>query len=409
MALESEVQPILSWLQNQQPAMESNLATWAAINSGTHNLNGLYQLIELVLEELAGICEEVHTQNVSPRTMVDAHGDLQEQLIAPGLIGICRASSPHQAILAIHLDTVYPADSLFQRVRVEADQMHGPGVADAKGGVVVLLTALKAFERYVATSGNNLLGWRVVLNCDEEIGSPGSAELFRQYAIGADFGLLFEPSLPNGHLVGVRKGSGNFEIVVRGQSAHAGREFSKGRNAIVAAARLAQTLHDLNGHWPETTINVAKIDGGGPSNVVPDTAVVRFNIRYPTEEVERQFAEELALLIRFPDEGITLALHGGFFAPPKPMTTEQEELLRTVQSCGKTLGLDLAWESTGGVCDGNRLAALGVPNVDTMGVQGGNIHSPQEYMLRDSLVERSQLTFLTLVTMAERFRQADLQ
>lgn len=406
MALESEVQTILSRIQMQRDEMLSQLVKWSAINSGTSNLAGLRQLSELVLDELRTFSDDAHAISVEPQLFVNPHGDLKERSIGDVLLGTCRTGAPRQAILSIHLDTVYPIDSPFQNVKQQGDLLHGPGVADAKGGLVVLLWALKAFEAYVDQTGDITLGWRVILNSDEEIGSPGSREVFSTHSEGADFGLLFEPCLPNGSLVGQRKGSGNFEVVVRGQAAHAGREFEKGRNAIVAAARVVEKLHALNGRWHDTTINVAKIDGGGPTNVVPDTAVVRFNVRYPSVDIEAPLNAALDRIVEETGEGITLIRHGGFFAPPKPMTQEYESLLKVVQANGKTLGLDIAWEPTGGVCDGNRLADFGVPNVDTMGVRGGNIHSSQEYMHCDSLVERTQLTFLTLITLAERFHQA---
>ncbi|WP_158261383.1 MULTISPECIES: hydrolase [Pirellulaceae] len=407
MALESEVQTILSRIESQRDEMLYQLVLWAAINSGTSNLAGLSQLGNLVLDQLRAVSDDVQAVPVVPQLFVDEHGDLKERIIGDVLLGFRRVGAPRQAILSIHLDTVYPANSPFQLVKQEGNILHGPGVADAKGGLVVLLWALKAFEDYVEATGNTKLGWKVILNSDEEIGSPASREVFSNHSDGVDFGLLFEPCLPNGSLVGQRKGSGNFEIVVRGQAAHAGREFFKGRNAIVAAAQVTQKLHALNGRWHDTTINVAKIDGGGPTNVVPDTAVVRFNVRYPSADIEGALNAAINRIIEETQDGITLIRHGGFFAPPKPMTEAYESLLKTVQANGKTLGIDLAWEPTGGVCDGNRLAALGIPNVDTMGVRGGNIHSPQEYMHCDSLVQRTQLTFLTLITLAERFPQAE--
>ena len=128
----------------------------------------------------------------------------------------------------------------------------------------------------------------MIVGADEEVGSPGSAAVFERFAPGASFGLIYEPCLPNGDLVAERGGSGNFAIVVRGKSAHAGREFDRGRNAVVAASEVARQLHALNGRWPKTTINVAKIDGGGPTNVVPDLAIVQFNIRYARAEQETE-------------------------------------------------------------------------------------------------------------------------
>ncbi|WP_158545192.1 hydrolase [Bremerella cremea] len=398
MSLEPDTKSILSWLAKQQDQMVTQLADWAAINTGTANLAGLRQLAELVEAEFTSITDHIDYLAVDPQTEVSSRGEVTERLLAGVLVGRRREKATRQAVLSIHMDTVYPADSPFQTLKLAGNVLHGPGVADAKGGLVVMLYALRALERYVEATGNRQLGWTILLNSDEEIGSLGSRNIFAQYGSDANFGLLFEPCLPSGHLIGQRKGSGNFEIVVRGQAAHAGREFYKGRNAVVAAANVARQLHELNGRWPDTTVNVAKIDGGGPNNVVPDVAVVRFNIRYPSQQHEAELSHDLERIVQDVPEGMVMSLHGGFFAPPKPLNEPYQQLLETVQKCGETIGLDLAWESTGGVCDGNRLAALGVPNVDTMGVQGGNIHSPQEYMLIDSLVPRAQLAFLTLIS-----------
>ena len=187
-----------------------------------------------------------------------------------------RPKAPLRILLNIHLDTVYPPDSSFQAVREEVGTLHGPGVADAKGGLAVMLTALEALER---SPNAERIGWRVLLNPDEEIGSPGSASLLADTARDCQFGLLFEPALPDGALVNRRRGSGNFSIIVRGRAAHVGRDFEAGRSALVAAAKISLQLHSLNQSLPGVTLNVGAIDGGGPANVVPDLAICRINIR----------------------------------------------------------------------------------------------------------------------------------
>jgi glutamate carboxypeptidase len=299
---------------------------------------------------------------------------------------------------------VYGPDSPFQKVtRLDDNTLLGPGVADAKGGLVVLLFALMALERYLLVHTQAELGWDVIINADEEVGSMGSAPIFKEYAVRVQWGLLFEPSLPDGTLISARKGSGNFAIVVQGKSAHAGRDFDEGRNAIVAAARMATALHDLNGRFPAATINVGRIEGGGPTNVVPELGVVRWNVRHEAalDEAELLARFEQIVAAANQQEGIHAKLHGGFTAPPKPLTPGIRSLLDAVAASGRELGLSLAWQASGGVCDGNRLAAYGVPNVDTLGVRGGNIHSDREYVLLDSLPERAKLTALLLMKMAD--------
>src|SRR5690606_18864272 len=121
-----------------------------------------------------------------------------------------------------------------------------------------------------------------LINPDEEIGSIGSAPLLVQGAKRNDFGLTYEPSLPDGTLAGARKGSGNFTTVVHGRAAHAGREPQMGRNAIALLAEYIQALFALNGAMPDITVNPGRIDGGGPVNVVPDLAQCAFNVRVGT-------------------------------------------------------------------------------------------------------------------------------
>jgi glutamate carboxypeptidase len=301
--------------------------------------------------------------------------------------------------LNIHLDTVYPPDSPFQSAREEAGVLRGPGVADAKGGLAVMLTALEALERSPDAEG---IGWRVVLNPDEEIGSPGSVSLLADTARDCQFGLLFEPALPDGALVNRRRGSGNFSIIVRGRAAHVGRDFDAGRNALVAAAKISLQLHSLNQSLAGVTLNIGAIDGGGPTNVVPDLAICRINIRTTEPGDEQTAIQAVRGIVSESDsgDGITAEIQGQFTSPPKIPDDRTIRLLDAIVACGQDLGLSLASRASGGASDGNRLAAAGLPNIDTLGVRGDRIHSPDEFMVIDSLVERAQLVALLLLKIA---------
>lgn len=185
--------------------------------------------------------------------------------------GISNPSASARVLLAIHYDTVFGPEHCFQQcTRLSDTSLRGPGVADAKGGIVVLRYALQALLKYQI---HGEVGWTVVLNPDEELGSPNSSTYLRDLASEFEFGLLFEPALPTGALVSQRKGSGNFTAVVRGRAAHAGRHFEDGRNALAEISRLAAALDALNGLREGTTINIGHITGGGPVNIVPELAV----------------------------------------------------------------------------------------------------------------------------------------
>jgi len=263
-----------------------------------------------------------------------------------------------------------------------------------KGGIAVILAALTAFEASPAAAG---VGYDVLINADEETGSLSSAPLIARLASGKAAALTFEPSArPDGTLAGARAGSGNYSIVIHGRSAHAGRNPEDGRNAIVAAASLVLALTDLAG--PDITVNPAKIEGGSTNNVVPDLAIVRFNIRPRAEGAATRFAAALPQAIARMElqYGVHAHVHGGISRPPKPLTKGAQALFHLVRDCGAALGQTIGWQDTGGVCDGNNIAACGVPVVDTMGVRGGAIHSADEFLIVPSLVERAQLAALVL-------------
>jgi glutamate carboxypeptidase len=312
-----------------------------------------------------------------------------------------RPDAPVQLLFTGHMDTVFGVDHPFQALKwVEPGKvLNGPGVADMKGGIAVMLAALKAVE---ASPLAAQLGYEVIINSDEEVGSLGSAALIAAAARGKRAALTYEPSaLPDGTLAASRPGSGNFSFTVTGRSAHAGRNPEDGRNAVVAAADLALRLK--KGVGPRLSINPAKIDGGSPNNVVPDTAILRVNMRPATldDQARAQSLIDGAVGQVAAEHEVQIHVHGHFARPPKPVTPETEALFGLVQQAGADLGQRIGWQPTGGVCDGNNIAACGVPVIDTMGVRGGSIHSMEEYLIVESLAERAALSALTILRLAE--------
>jgi glutamate carboxypeptidase len=307
--------------------------------------------------------------------------------------------APVQLLFTGHMDTVFSADHAFQDTRwLEDGVLNGPGVADMKGGIAVMLAALKSVER---SPHSDRIGYEVVINSDEEVGSLSSAPLLARAAAGKRAALTYEPAaLPDGTLAGTRPGSGNFAIVVHGRSAHAGRNPEDGRNALLAAADLALRLGALKRDG--LSVNPSRIEGGSPSNVVPDLAVLRVNLRPRTPEIEAQAKQAIDAAINAvaTKHGVRIEVSGGFGRPPKPMTPDAETLFNIVKQAGADLGQSIGWQSSGGVCDGNNIAACGVPVVDTMGVRGGKIHSMEEYLIVDSLAERAALSALTILRLA---------
>lgn len=385
-------------------AMLAQVQAWSAVNTGTANLAGLAEQAGMLAEAFAALPGAVALVDPAPVTAIAADGSAFDKPHGQHLVVRVRPQANRRILLTGHMDTVFPADHPFQRQTwLDGETLNGPGVADMKGGIAVMLHALLAFEASAAASS---LGYDVLINSDEETGSLASAALIAELAAGKLAALTYEPAaLPDGTLAHERGGTGNYSITFSGKSAHAGRNPHEGRNAIVAAADLILRLKALE--TPEITINPAKLEGGAANNVVPDHAVLRFNVRPRTVEAGAAFDHALNHLLVDIQTAHQVATHkhGGVTRPPKKVDARAQQLFDLVRQCGAELGQTIRWQSTGGVCDGNNIAACGVPVVDTMGVRGSAIHSPDEYLIVPSLAERAALSARVI----ERLAQGALQ
>ena len=376
-------------------AMLAQVERWCAINTGTGNLAGLAAQWSLLADAFAALPGHIRKVDPAPVTTIAADGQEIETANGAHFVLSVRPQAPRRYLLTGHMDTVFAPTHPFQSLQwLDAETLGGPGVADMKGGIAVILAALQAFEGSPFSAS---VGYDVMINSDEETGSLSSAPLIAELARGKAAALTYEPSaLPDGTLAGERPGSANYSAVIKGRSAHAGRNPQDGRNAIIAAADMALRLKSLE--RPGLSINPAKIDGGSANNVVPDRAVLRFNVRPRLPELAADLPQTLRNLAQTLEDlhEVSIHLHGGVSRPPKPLTPQAESLFGLVRECGELLGQPILWQASGGVCDGNNIAACGVPVVDTMGVRGGAIHSDQEYLIVPSLAERAALSALVL-------------
>jgi len=381
--------------------MLAQLLEWVSVNSGSRNLAGLERMADLLVDAFARLPGVIRLERPAVVKTIDAAGREVEIEHGRHLHLTVRPTAPVQLLFTGHMDTVYGNDHPFQESRwIDEGILNGPGVADMKGGLAVMLAALKAVESHKSA---DRFGYELVINSDEEVGSPASAALIAQAAQGKQAALTYEPSaLPDGTLAGSRPGSGNFSFIVHGRSAHAGRNPEDGRNALVAAAELALRLSMSK--TPGLSVNPAKIDGGSPNNVVPDLAILHVNMRPRTGDDQEIAARLIAKALdeTAKQHDVQIEALGGFGRPPKPLTEEAEALFNLVKQAGSDLGQSIGWQATGGVCDGNNIAACGVPVVDTMGVRGGKIHSAEEYLIADSLRERAALSSLTILRILAR-------
>jgi glutamate carboxypeptidase len=295
-----------------------------------------------------------------------------------------------RVMLVGHIDTVFPLNTLgTMPLRRESNRLMGPGVEDMKGGLVVMLFAIQAL---LAVRGSLNGSLRVVVNSDEEPGSPTSRDLWPELCSDVDWAFILEPAQPDGSFVLRRKGVGIFHLTVKGRSAHAGAAPEKGASAISVLARKIINLEALADPGVGTTVNIGVIQGGTHPYVVPAEAKAAIDIRVPTlVERDRILAGMKLIVERVDLPGTQSTMEGQFHRPPLEPAPGIEALQRIVEEEGRALNLPVKWALTGGASDGNNISAAGVPTIDGMGVAGGDAHSPDEYMEIPSLYQKSAL------------------
>lgn len=336
---------------------------WAEINSYSLNLEGLKNMREALLEAFSPLAQE---------TSVLENGLLHFRKVIP---------NARRLVLIGHYDTVYPANFPI----VHRDKfLHGPGVADMKGGLVILHSALTHLKDF---------SWDVLLNPDEEIGSKGSMPYMTKVTAGADFGFIFEPALPNGSLVSTRPATGLFTLTATGVEAHAGRNPEAGKSAIFALCELVYHLSFLHRPEDHSLFNVGTIQGGTAVNVVPGTATARINLRTKTDE---QFSDSLEVIHEIIQEvskrhGLEIAMEQTSYRPHKLLSARTKLLMKQFEQI-----YNVPFEPSRGACDSNDLSHTGVPFIDSLGPIGYDLHSKDERLLISSLQERLNLFLKTL-------------
>jgi glutamate carboxypeptidase len=295
-----------------------------------------------------------------------------------------------QGVLVVgHLDTVWPVGSLERlpfRVTPEG-RAHGPGIFDMKSGVAILVESLRTIvSRRLATKRPVTL----LLTCDEEIGSRTSRPLIEEEAKNAAAALILEPPISGGVVKTGRKGIGTFTVRALGRAAHAGLDPEKGVNAIVELAHQTLRLSALNDYRRGVTVSVGLVEGGSALNVVPACASAKVDVRFWTPED----GENLVAAIR----GLTpvtadakIEVSGGINRPPMPRSEKNIALFEHARALAAEVGFELKDEIVGGGSDGNFIAAMGVPTLDGLGVDGAGAHAEHEHIVIDDIPRRATL------------------
>lgn len=295
-------------------------------------------------------------------------------------------SGSRQILLLGHFDTVWPVGQLARMpLKREGGRLYGPGVFDMKAGIGLAMLATRALlER------GQLNGCQIVMlwTTDEEIGSATSRGVIEAEAAKSEAVLVFEPSLPGGVLKTSRKGVGQFEMVARGVSAHAGLDPGKGVSAIRELARQIVAIDDLQDPANGVTLTVGVISGGTRANVVPAEARATIDARAVTRaDAERVEQAMRALMPRI--AGAQVEVSGGFDRPPLERTAAVIELFEQARAVAAEIGVQLEEGSAGGGSDGNFTAALGIPTLDGFGAIGDGAHALHEHVEIDALVPRA--------------------
>jgi glutamate carboxypeptidase len=309
-----------------------------------------------------------------------AFGDILEARFGP------RSRGKKPVLLLGHLDTVWPVGTLkTMPCRVSAGRLWGPGTFDMKTGVAMAFTALELLAEAGALQRETVL----LLNTDEEVGSPVSRPITERIASQCDAVFVLEPAQGLA-LKTARKGIGDWRIEVQGIAAHAGVDFEKGASAIRELARVIETVSGWTQLERGLTVSVGVAGGGAKTNVIPAHAWADVDLRIARKadgpRMERKFAA-----LRAKDKRCTVTVTGGINRPPMERTRGTVRLFQQAQALAAAMGLKLEEAATGGASDGNFTSALGIPTLDGMGAVGEGAHAAHESVLLQHLAPRTAL------------------
>lgn len=332
----------------------------------------------------AYIASRMRNLNMETRIIEQAHR-------GNDVLGVLHGSGKSNMLLLGHMDTVYPVGIAAERpVRIEGNIVYGPGVSDMKG---CILAALYAIEGLQAADYADFGELRFLCVSDEEINDRHCIDIMCDAARDCHAAFVLESGRANGDIVSARKGNAWYTLTAHGRSAHAGVEPEKGRNAIVEIAHQLLQFQSLNGWRDGITVSPGVISGGTMPNVVPEFAQAQFDLRFlhPQDRIDIEARmREMMQQQRVPDVALTLEVRPDFKGP-LVATPASIKLAEQAQHIAILLGFSINHILTGGASDASYTSAFGVPTLDGLGPIGGRDHSPQEYLLLDSVAPRTAL------------------
>ena len=291
-------------------------------------------------------------------------------------------------LLLGHTDTVHPRGSIEKRPwREERNRIYGPGIFDMKSNCALVFELLRALQ---TIDGGLRRPITVLLTCDEESGSAAGRALVEEEARKAHVVLVMEPSASGGRAKTERKGTGMFTVEVRGRAAHAGLDPEKGVNAVLELARQTVRLNELNDPANGTNVTVTMFSGGTATNVVPASATSEVDMRFTSLDLGVAVESDIQNLKVF-DSRAQIQVIGGINRPPLARTEKVVALYERARAIAALVDFDLGEASVGGGSDGNFAAALGMPVLDGLGIEGDGAHADHEHIIIDNIATRGAM------------------
>jgi len=297
-----------------------------------------------------------------------------------------RTGAAKPVLLLGHLDTVWPLGTLKSMpFRVAEGRLFGPGALDMKAGVAMAFTAIELLTQAALFNREIIL----LLNSDEEIGSPVSRPITERLAAECAAVYVLEPAQGLAYKT-ARKGTGNWRIDVQGIPSHAGVDFEKGASAIRELAHLVESVSGWTDLKRGLTVSVGLAGGGSKTNVIPAEAWAEVDVRIARKadgaRIDRKF-----VTLKPRDKRCSLTITSGINRPPMERTRGTVKLYRQAWSLAAELGFKLDEAATGGASDGNFTSALGIPTLDGMGAVGEGAHARNESIVLEHLAPRIAL------------------
>ncbi|MEO1583092.1 MAG: M20/M25/M40 family metallo-hydrolase [Planctomycetota bacterium] len=385
---------LIAAIEARRDALFEDLRWHVDTPTGGNNLDAIEASRERIIERLHAVGGRTSYTPGNPRPeWMGGNDAIPRSSLTEGPAG----RGP-RVLVAGHLDTVHDPASDFRSLTVVDDtRATGPGCVDMKGGLVIALHAIEALHEV-----GEHVSWSFFLNADEETGTYHSDGALRAASGEHDFGIALEPALAGGELAVERAGSGQFMVEVEGRSAHVGRAFSEGVSAVTKLGEVIVACGAMPDADRGKIVNIGPISGGAATNAVPDEARAWGNVRFHEPEVAEELARELDALATSGPSLPAVRVHRSFNRPAKPLIEGTRRLAELARSSAESLGQSLPFAKTGGVCDGNIMQDAGLPTIDTLGVRGGGLHTPDEWIELPSLVERCQLLAVLLRRLSQQ-------